>query len=213
MSSSRSIAAARSRRSAETPRDNGRPVTSIASHSAFVPQPQPQPQINQANKVGKAPNQPSNSNKLPFSKLTVSDAIGLITLRLGRVEEFMTVIQNLDSPNNMSIPENSKIIDNSVLTSMINRLDSLEKRESSNNHEQMVKMEKELKETKELLAHFLYKFELFYKETNDKFGDFEQAFTEIEKNLEDHHIDNIDETISANIINESTNMDDSSSTM
>ena len=212
MSSSRSIAAARSRRSAETqPQNTGRPVTSIASHSAFVPQ----PQINQPNmRGGKAPiqqNQPSNSNGLPFSKLSISDAIGLITLRLGRVEQFvMESVHNPDVTNNMSIPENSKIIDNSVLTSMINRLDSLEKRESSSSNEQMIKMEKELKETKELLAHFLYKFELFYKETNDKFCDFEQAFTEIEKNMEVQPLDNIDEPISANIIGETTNLDDSS---
>lgn len=211
MSSSRSIAAARSRRSAETqPQNTGRPVTSIASHSAFVPQ----PQINQSNNMrgGKAPiqqNQPSNG--LPFSKLSISDAIGLITLRLGRVEQFvMESVHNPDVTNNMSIPENSKIIDNSVLTSMINRLDSLEKRESSSNNEQMIKMEKELKETKELLAHFLFKYELFYKETNDKFCDFEQAFTEIEKNMEVQPLDNIDETISANIINETIYIDDSS---
>jgi hypothetical protein len=206
MSSSRSIAAARSRRSAETPPQNtGRPVTSIASHSAFVPQ----PQMNQANNV-RGGGKPLNSNGLPFSKLSVSDAIGLITLRLGRVEQFMTEsVQNPDLINR-SIPENSKIIDNSVLTSMINRLDSLEKRESSSNNEQMTKMEKELKETKELLAHFLYKFELFYKETNDKFCDFEQAFTEIEKNMEVQPLNNIDEPISANIIGETTNLDDSS---
>ena len=29
------------------------------------------------------------SNGLPFTKLTVSDAIGLITLRLGRVEQYL----------------------------------------------------------------------------------------------------------------------------
>ena len=49
MSSSRSIAAARSRRAGETqpPVSGGRPGTSIASHSAFVPQQQqmPPPQV------------------------------------------------------------------------------------------------------------------------------------------------------------------------
>ena len=197
MSSSRSIAAARSRRAGETqpPVSGGRPGTSIASHSAFVPTP------NSNNvRVAKAPiqqqQQQQQSNNMPFSKLSISDAIGLITLRLGRIEQFVIDYDhNHDgAQQNMGkIPENSKIIDNSVLTSMINRLDSLEKREATNtntntnsssvNSEQLSKFEKELKDTKDLLSHFLFKFELFSKETNDKFIDIENAFSDIEKNI------------------------------
>jgi len=214
MSSSRSIAAARSRRAGETqpPVSGGRPGTSIASHAAFVPQQQmPQPPSNNV-RVAKAPiqqqgqQQPSSS---PFSKLSISDAIGLITLRLGRVEQFVIDYENGEVSTNRAvgggIPENSRIIDNSVLTSMINRLDSLEKREpltngsSSVNNEQISKIEKELKETKDLLSHFLFKFELFSKETNDRFADIENAFAEIEKGMVSQPLD---ETISASIIDE-----------
>ena len=91
---------------------------------------------------------------------------------------------------------------------MINRLDSLEKRESSSpgqssvNNEQIAKIEKELKETKDLLSHFLFKFELFSKETNDKFSDFENAFAEIEKSMVSPPLDEINDTISVNIIDE-----------
>jgi hypothetical protein len=198
MSSSRSIAAARSRRAGETqpPVSGGRPGTSIASHSAFVPTP------NSNNvRVAKAPiqqqQQQQQSNNMPFSKLSISDAIGLITLRLGRIEQFVIDYDHNNhdgAQQNMGkIPENSKIIDNSVLTSMINRLDSLEKREATNtntntnsssvNSEQLSKFEKELKDTKDLLSHFLFKFELFSKETNDKFIDIENAFSDIEKNI------------------------------
>jgi hypothetical protein len=216
MSSSRSIAAARSRRAGETqpPVSGGRPGTSIASHSAFVPQQQmPQPPSNNV-RVAKAPlqqkaQQQSNSNGLPFTKLSISDAIGLITLRLGRVEQFVIDYENGEVSTNGAvgggIPENSRIIDNSVLTSMINRLDSLEKREpltngsSSVNNEQISKIEKELKETKDLLSHFLFKFELFSKETNDRFADIENAFAEIEKGMVSQPLD---ETISASIIDE-----------
>jgi hypothetical protein len=216
MSSSRSIAAARSRRAGETqpPVSGGRPGTSIASHSAFVPQQQmPQPPSNNV-RVAKAPlqqkaQQQSNSNGLPFTKLSISDAIGLITLRLGRVEQFVIDYENGEVSTNGvvggGIPENSRVIDNSVLTSMINRLDSLEKREpsstgpSSVNNEQISKIEKDLKETKDLLAHMLFKFELFSKETNDKFTDFENAFAEIEKSMVSPPLD---ETISASIIDE-----------
>jgi len=214
MSSSRSIAAARSRRAGETqpPVSGGRPGTSIASHAAFVPQQQmPQPPSNNV-RVARAPiqqqgqQQPTSS---PFSKLSISDAIGLITLRLGRVEQFVIDYENGEVSTNGAvgggIPENSRIIDNSVLTSMINRLDSLEKREpltngsSSVNNEQISKIEKELKETKDLLSHFLFKFELFSKETNDRFADIENAFAEIEKGMVSQPLD---ETISASIIDE-----------
>lgn len=216
MSSSRSIAAARSRRAGETqpPVSGGRPGTSIASHAAFVPQQQmPQPPSNNV-RVAKAPIQQQGQpqpNSSPFSKLTISDAIGLITLRLGRVEQFVIDYENGEVSTNGpvgGIPENSKVIDNSVLTSMINRLDSLEKREptsagqSSVNNEQIAKIEKDLKETKDLLSHFLFKFELFSKETNDKFTDFENAFAEIEKSMVSPPLDDMNDTISANIIDE-----------
>jgi hypothetical protein len=215
MSSSRSIAAARSRRAGETqpPVSGGRPGTSIASHSAFVPQQQqmPPPPSNNV-RVAKAPIQQQGQqqpNSSPFSKLSISDAIGLVTLRLSRVEQFVIDYENGEVSTTGAvgggIPENSKIIDNSVLNSMINRLDSLEKREpstsglSSVNNEQVAKIEKDLKETKDLLAHMLFKFELFSKETNDKFTDFENAFAEIEKSMV---CPPLDETISANIIDE-----------
>jgi hypothetical protein len=219
MSSSRSIAAARSRRAGESqpPVSGGRPGTSIASHSAFVPQ-QMQPPPNNV-RVGKAPinqqQQPQQmqppSNGLPFTKLSISDAIGLITLRLGRVEQFVIDYENGEiatgPQSEESIPKNSKIIDNSVLANIINRLDALEKKEpstSSNsfsnvNNEQISKIEKDLKETKDLLAHMLFKFELFSKETTDKFNDFEGAITEIEKNMEAPQFTEINDTISANI--------------
>jgi hypothetical protein len=65
--------------------------------------------------------------------LSISDAIGLITLRLGRVEQWIFETEHEDtlnaannSSNSSNIPENSRVIDLSVLTSIINRLDSLE---------------------------------------------------------------------------------------
>ena len=197
-SSSRSIAAARSRRAGESqpPVSGGRPGTSIGSHAAFAP---PQPPSNNV-RVAKAPIQQQQQmpqNGLPFSKLSISDAIGLVTLRLGRVEQFIIDFDNGNIVNSnskgASIPENSKIVDNSVLTTIINRLDSLEKREGTNANassfaslDQVSKLEKDLKETRELLSHLIYKLELFSKETNDKFGDFEGAISEIEKNMEVH---------------------------
>ena len=222
-SSSRSIAAARSRRAGESqpPVSGGRPGTSIASHSAFVQQQMPPPPSNNV-RIAKAPMQQQQQQQqvqggLPFSKLSVSDAIGLITLRLGRIEQFVMESENDDvhSQSKGNIPENSKIVDNSVLTTIINRLDSLEKREGTNNVASTVastvassvaSLEKELKETKDLLSHLLFKFELFSKETNEKFGDFEGAITEIEKNMESQQFVELNDTMSATRVAEDTSI-------
>jgi len=83
------------------------------------PQPQPQPQL--------------HPNGLPFNKLSISDAIGLITLRLGRVEQWIidTDQVNESAPNfssdSTNLLEGHTVIDNATLTTIINRIDSLEK--------------------------------------------------------------------------------------
>jgi hypothetical protein len=202
-SSSRSIAAARSRRAGESqpPVSGGRPVTSIASHSAFVQQ-QMQPPPNNV-RVAKAPiqqQQMPQQGGLPFTKLTISDAIGLVTLRLGRVEQFIIDFENgeLKTHNtNSYVPENSRVVDNSVLTTIVNRLDALEKKEGSATSfaSSFAGLEKELKDTKDLLSHLLFKFELFTKETGEKFSDYDCAISEIEKNMDSHHFVDINETV------------------
>jgi hypothetical protein len=141
--SSRSLAAARAKRAGENapPVSGNRPGTSIGSHAAFVPQqplnvrvsrqPQMQPQYNQ--QVQQQPQQQPGT--LPFSKLSISDAIGLITLRLGRIEQWVIENEN-DSDNNEDknqqnrLSENFNSIDSSILTSIVNRLESIEKKEN-----------------------------------------------------------------------------------
>jgi hypothetical protein len=96
--------------------------------------------------------QPQQSNGLPFSKLSISDAIGLITLRLGRVEQFIIDCENGEQSINgsmhesSSIHEKSSVIDTSVLNNIVSRLDSLEKREplSTGNAENMLKISDEI---------------------------------------------------------------------
>ena len=170
--SSRSLAAARSRRAGENapPVSGNRPITSIGSHAAFSQQTQPSgynmppnnvrvsksiqpnsnpqaqhllrqtpPQYNQSYDKTQISQQPNNA--LPFAKLSISDAVGLITLRLGRVEQWMmdTDYENQSKEHNngdeVKIPDNHKIIDNSILTTIVNRLDSLEKNKINNNNE------------------------------------------------------------------------------
>ena len=148
--SSRSLAAARARRAGENapPVSGNRPGTSINSHAAFAQQgPGPGPGQGQPPsnvRVSRGPqtqsyqdvrqSQQQSQASLPFSKLSISDAIGLITLRLGRVEQWvMETDHETDgaeqhhSSSESNLHNNSKVIDISVLTNIINRIDSLEK--------------------------------------------------------------------------------------
>jgi hypothetical protein len=114
MSSSRANAAARQRRAGDTqstPQQSS--YNSSGSKTRFVQQQQEPPQP------------PTNP------KLSISDAIALITLRLGRVE---TIVSNYD-PNagsgggnhQMNYDENMRMVDQQVFNSIVSRLDALEK--------------------------------------------------------------------------------------
>ena len=176
--SSRSLAAARARRGGDQapPVSGNRPVTSIGSQAAFAQQmpsnmsynmPPPPNNVRTARagppQQGGKPvpqqyqqfyDQQQPQNGLPFQKLSISDAIGLITLRLGRVEQWIIETDheeqtNQSVTNNLSgVPDNHKIIDNSVLTSIINRLTSLEKNgtiNSTSQPEETNKLSEEIK--------------------------------------------------------------------
>jgi len=114
MSSSRANAAARQRRAGDTPTTPQQSsYNSTGSKTRFVQQQQepPQPPMN--------------------PKLSISDAIALITLRLGRVEN---IVSNYD-PNagsnsgnhQMNYDENARMVDEEVFNSIVSRLDALEK--------------------------------------------------------------------------------------
>lgn len=240
--SSRALAAARSRRAGDNnppPISGNRPVTSINSQAAFVGNqslpnnvrvarsmqqqggqrpPRPPQQMQQPHQPQQHPSQTQmsnneNSNALPFSKLSISDAIGLITLRLGRVEQWIIDTDNEEKPETMGgghIPENHKLVDNSVITSMVNRIDALEKNkgenvdttelseqfkrmcEDVNKHtielakctEQVFRFNRELTETKDLLKSFMVKYDMFAEETTQNFTDYENALSDLEKRFE-----------------------------
>ena len=160
--SSRSLAAARSRRAGENvpPVSGNRPITSTGSAAAFsnMNQPpnnvrtsrqqQPPQQQFQQYQQQQPPRQQSASfqqvqqsqqqaqSSQPFSKLSISDAVGLITLRLGRLEQWVIESEHDTEPNNSNsnstnLPENSKIVDNSVFLSIIDRLDTIEKEKTT----------------------------------------------------------------------------------
>ena len=178
MSSSRSIAAARNRRAGD-PAPTSRPGTSIAAQPAFSQQ-QSKRSVTAQNST---PNVPVNTVS---AKLSISDAIGLITLRLGRVEQFIIEAEHNGGLNNSSsIPDNAHLVDKSVINSIVNRLDSLEKKEKdSSSNQQTIKLESEIRDIKDLLMSQILKYEKFTIETNKRFDDVDEAFVEIEKQQE-----------------------------
>jgi hypothetical protein len=114
MSSSRANAAARQRRAGDTQQTQPQSsYNSSGSKTRFVQQQQ------------EAPQPPMNP------KLSISDAIALITLRLGRVEN---IVSNYD-PNasssggnhQMNYDENMRMVDEQVFNSIVSRLEALEK--------------------------------------------------------------------------------------
>jgi len=73
------------------------------------------------------PGQPMQQQQMQMPpKLSVSDAIALITLRLGRVEQ---IVQNMPVDGHSAVGadgENIRIVDNEVFENMAQRLDALE---------------------------------------------------------------------------------------
>jgi len=210
MSSSRSIAAARNRRSGDTSapiQQQSRPNKSIGGQAAFVPQQQQQQQ--QTRRPGQ---QQIQQQQIPqvqqvqgpsaITKLSVSDAIGLVTLRLGRLEQFMFDVQAGVIETSGEARENSQVFDKSVITSIVNRIDTLEKRESAsssssaNNNAfavQIKKLETELKDIKELLLHHIIKHEKLIVENDKKFSEIDATLDEFESKLELNHDDTVKE--------------------
>jgi hypothetical protein len=201
MSSSRSIAAARNRRANEQQAPTGRvgPGTSIASQSAFSQQMQNQARISGGNRgpvnIPTPPQSqqinimPATSVPPPNTKMSISDAIGLITLRLGRLEQFMYNVENgglLSS--HTELPPNTQLVDKSVLNSIINRLDVVEKSQkdlqnNNSNIQQTSKVEQELRDMKDALMLQIVKYDKFSHETSKKFSDIANTFSNMELNI------------------------------
>ena len=168
MSSSRSIAAARNRRSGDTtPQQVSRPNTSIGSSNVFSQQPRGPLQQQRSFQQPQAQAQPQSK-----PKISVGDAIGLTTIRLCKVESFISELK--ENGIGGELPANSQLIDNSVLTSLVNRLDALEKKEIASN-DKIKQLENELAE--------------LTKESGEKFADFELAIVEIEKLLPEQELE------------------------
>jgi len=213
-SSSRSIAAARQKRAGEQsqPMNTSRPVTSISSQGAFAQQYQQQmmsksipissknvrsaQNINQVSGVRNNNNIVQNNQTDQSTKISISNAVGLITLRLGRLESIINDSiengvfnnDNGDHSNNNTdtTPHNMKLVSDEVFENIVNRINLLESKviQFTNQNEKLDKLENEMKNMQgsvDTLNTLLYSF---INDTNEKFADYENALTEIEKNFE-----------------------------
>ena len=199
-----------------------RPNTSIASQPAFSQTQQPSQQFKQQQYQQYQQQQqqkqqqqrllndnPNNSNSKPsrnfqsgstpgsvpvaVNKISVSDAIGLITIRLGRVEQYM---QSLDEQGflNNSLPgeENKTFQNKEIIDNLMERIYSLENKPTSvasidNNlvvdklKNTISELEGEIYSLKEILKNQMNKLDSLSIETENRFLDIENAFVEIEK--------------------------------
>jgi hypothetical protein len=206
MSSSRSVAAARARRSNESaqypPRPTG-PGHSIHSSANFAPPNQanngyrqPPPAVAQNKQPSYVP--PQNKHTFesqthsyaqpPYpSKVTIQDAIGVLSTRIARLESFMhnyNLETSRPDTHTGAQTNNTSQIDDSLLRNIITRLDSLEKEKRSapstsvsnpvahvNHSAEIQQMNQELNHVKEELrdtSKMLTTLQSFTMETNQK---------------------------------------------
>jgi hypothetical protein len=141
MSTSRSVAAAQRRRAGPPESQQVRgPNTSINSSQVFSGQQQLRPgttgriagqQAALQQQQFQQQQQQSNlkqDNSQQGSKMTLPQAITLITLRLGRLE---TQVSQLDT-NNSLVNENGEVVDSQLIDSILERLDFLEQEKQNN---------------------------------------------------------------------------------
>jgi hypothetical protein len=127
MSGNRANSAAIQRRTSS----NSPPPTSKLQTKPNYNQPPPPPQYAQQ-QYTQQQQQQQYTPPQPNPKLSFSDAIALITIRLGRVETFINNLPPLDQLeqySSTSQPENNenmKIVDEAVFKNIVSRLDKLE---------------------------------------------------------------------------------------
>lgn len=143
----------------------------------------------------------------PKGKITIGDAIGLITIRLGRVEQYIQQLQEdgelQDGDEGFVQGQSSNItgLDPSVFKNIIDRLDRLETKQNSQAQQQpqqphntqskdlvdkvlVDKLEKELKETKDLLMMMVLKHEKHTGDTTIRFDTVEDKVNNFESKIE-----------------------------
>lgn len=119
--------------------------------------------------------QPQRPEKQSKPKMTIGDAIGLITMRLGRLEQFIQQLQTdgIDI-NSLNQSQSTDLFDDGLIQNIVSRLNTIEQSETE---ERIKTMENDLKDTKNLLIKLMLKFETFSDDTLAKFEDQQHQIT------------------------------------
>lgn len=183
MSSSRSVAAARARRaSADVVQ---KPPMSVRQQQQQMMGQRPNPNQRMTNPAAMASvPEPVMQDRRP--KIEVGTAIGLVTLRLGRIEQFIQEISDNGhikkdlsaTSGTASLPDNSKIVDNSVFTSLVSRLDGVERKQNS--------LEMEIKSVKDMLINLNASFERTARDSSEKMNQINDKLRENSERLQDY---------------------------
>jgi hypothetical protein len=223
MSSSKSVAAARARRATETPAQ--RPRSSSGSFSQAPPPPSFAPQKNPRMAQQQQPvyqqQMQQQQQQQPKPKISIGNAIALVSLRIGRLEQLLQ--ENSEGGLSLSLATNST--DNKqntdVLDNIMNRLVLLENKPTFDKQaidDVFSRLSRENKEIKDNFQRMVQQFNLFVKDTNEKFLDYEAAFIDMEQKMksfveEEIMEDPIDETdVTVTDANEDNN-DDNNTTI
>jgi hypothetical protein len=191
----------------------------LGSYNKYAAPPQPQPQPYQNHKMQQPPPMPSYSSQVqePYGakedkfKISIGDAIGLITLRLGKMEQFIQERQSVFSTDNVKTNDTS--ISSETIQSIMNRIVLLENKvmdflKEKSDQPQNAKIAKENKELKKNFETMAKQFNSFFNETNTKWKNYEEMKIEHETNIKNIHlhlqtleekmVDKIDEVSSHN---------------
>jgi hypothetical protein len=200
--------------------NTSRPVTSIASHNVFsqqyqpqypqpIQQPQQPQQMSYPNNIpignknvrniqkpqgykSDRMNQPTNmqSNPEQTSKISFSDAVGLITIRLSRLETIVNEtiedgsFKSNDVENNINvIPPNMKLITDEIFENLVNRINLLESKMITYGA-QIENIMSEMSQIKNVAIDNNISLTAFMNETNEKFVVYENALSELESDLQ-----------------------------
>jgi hypothetical protein len=177
MSSSRSVAAARARRAGDIVQ---KPPMSVRQQQQQMMGQRPNPNQRM---TAPAAVMPESSEMARRPKIEVGTAIGLVTLRLGRLEQFIQQItengqlkKDLLAGGGSSLPDNSKVVDNSVFTTLLSRVDGVERKH--------MQIETEVKSLKDAFLNLNATVERINREINEKMIDYEAALGDIESRIQ-----------------------------
>jgi len=133
---------------------------------------------------------------VPVNKISISDAIGLITIRLGRAEQFLQSLQENSNFFNDESVEKMPPLDKTMLNNIMTRLDSIEKKDVDSKTQKIdqdvlnkidglekscvkvSKLEQDIRDMKDLLMLNTLKYEKFVLESENKIKVFETQFLE-----------------------------------